>query len=186
MLQQHIQFLHVAATHTLSTRCNKTYTFHTLQQHTYTFHTLQQHTYTFHTLQQHIHFPHLATTHTLSTCYNNTYSFHTLQQDTQKQNPKLKYYLSYLFHIVWLLKNFFTSLFSVSHWNNWNHMFFRIVQSHWGFIYSRILFSTFSNLTAISKNTRILLVNINKRMEYENCFGKDKPAIVTTKYRDFS
>ena len=87
----HIHFPHVATTHTLSTRYNNTYTFHTLQQH--------------------IHLPHIATTHTLSTCYNNTYTFDTLQQHTQKQNPKLKYYLPHLFHILWLLKNFFTSLF---------------------------------------------------------------------------
>ena len=162
----HIHFPHVATTHTLSTRCNNTYTFHTLQQH--------------------IHLPHIATTHTLSKRCNNTYTFDTLQQHTQKQNLKLKYYLPHLFHILWLLKNFFTSLFSVSHRNTLKSRVLRMMQSHWGFIFSRILFFTFGNLTAISKNTRILLIKINKRMEYENCFGKDKPAIVTTKYRDFS
>ena len=58
---------------------------------------------------------------------------------------------------TWTLQKFRYSSFLCFPWYNWKHVFLETMQSHWGFIYKRKLFLTFSKLTLILVNTRIFV-----------------------------
>ena len=86
----------------------------------------------------------------------------TGKNDTRSK--KLKALLTSSLHILALLKNSFSPLFSASDDTLKARFFKKTMQSNWGFVYYRKLFLIFSNLTLVSVTTRIFVRTNNKRM----------------------
>ena len=107
---------------------------------------------------------------------------------TEKKSKNLNtiYLMSSIFVCFWKTNLLLFSLFSIK--IRWKYVFLGTMQSHGGFICSRRLFITFSNLTSILINVSTFVKTNNKRKKYENCLWQVFHLSYTTrkKKHDFN